>query len=162
MGHHAQGPARAVSDFFRTHVSDSEPPLLFVVPTYAILIVKGRSANMRDQIPKERLVGIPLGEPVMYSQRALDGNYYSFKLVRSCSPFIRGVQESVRRIKEECAQCSSQTRYSPDALRRCLVNAEAFLEFLRYPDTAARSGMDIMRYLLPLEDLFDISQGSLV
>merc|ERR1719453_305825 len=43
--HHAQGPARAVSDFFRQRGNpEGEPPLLYVVPCYAVLIVKGRSA----------------------------------------------------------------------------------------------------------------------
>jgi O-methyltransferase len=162
--HHAQGPARAVSDFFRIHAADLEPPLLFVIPTYAVLIIKGRSANMQDQLPKGRVAEIIKsnnGLPVMYSQRALDGNFYSFKLVRSCGPFLSALEESVRRIKDECMTQSSSRTELVGALRRCLANAESFLDFLRYSDLAPRSGMDILRYLLPLEDLFDITQGSL-
>jgi len=47
--HHAQGPARAVSDFFRQRGNPKgEPPLLYVVPCYAILIIKGRSAFLES------------------------------------------------------------------------------------------------------------------
>jgi len=35
------------------------------------------------------------------------------------------------------------------------------LQFLRYPEDGARSGCDILRYLLPLEDMFDITEGNL-
>merc|ERR1719361_407635 len=65
--HHAQGPARAVSDFFRARCQ-AEPPLLFVVPTYAVLIVKGISACLQLQPSAPRY-------PRMYAPRALDGNF---------------------------------------------------------------------------------------
>jgi len=152
--HHAQGPARAVSDFFRAR-SGEEPPLMFVVPTYAALILKGRSAFMSWQLEaggKKR--------PVMYSPRALDGNYYSFTLARSCKPFMRAIEDSLARVEAACAE-AAQRGESTKALGRVRDNAAAFLDFLRYPDDGARSGCDILRYLLPLEDLFDITQGNL-
>merc|ERR1719506_1464454 len=74
--HHAQGPARAVSDFFRTRGNpNGEPPLLYVVPTYAVLIVKGRSAFIESEPGPD---GVRRGS--MHSPRALDGNFYSFKM----------------------------------------------------------------------------------
>merc|ERR1711879_899605 len=98
--------------------------------------------------------------PVMYSPRALDGNYYSFTLARACRPFVCAAENSVRRAREACSQAAQQGE-SVDALRRVCANAEAFFDFLQYSDNAARSGTDIFRYLLPLEDHFDISEGNL-
>merc|ERR1712048_216781 len=95
-----------------------------------------------------------------HGPRALDGNFYSFKLARSCEPFLRAAENSVRRAVEACGQ-AAQRGQSADALARVRANAESFLEFLQYPDDGARSGNDILRYLLPLEDMFDITQGNL-
>merc|ERR1740130_1539667 len=73
--HHAQGPARAVADFFRLRGNpEGEPPLLYVVPPYAVLIVKGRSAFI-EYAPKDDAASSSesrrRGE--MHSPRALDG-----------------------------------------------------------------------------------------
>jgi len=160
--HHAQGPARAVSDFFRLRGNPKgEPPLLYVVPTYAVLIVKGRSAFL-EAAPS---AGASSSEPqvrrgTMHSPRALDGNYYSFKLMRMCQPFIKAVEESVRNATEAC-QKQGMPEKEREATNRARINAEAFLGFLNYPDDASRSGSDILRYLWPLEDQWDISQGTL-
>lgn len=162
--HHAQGPARAVADFFRKRVAEAEPPLMFLVPTYAVLVVKGRSACLRMQDSlDEQQEGVAAQVPLMYSPRALDGNFYSFVLVRGCEAFLRATEASVRRITEACARAakSGNNDETLDALARVRANAESFQAFLHYPDVGARSGNDILRYLLPLEDLFDITQGSL-
>lgn len=75
--HKVQGPARArllielnwqrgaVRDFFRSRDLN---PTLHVAPAYAVLVTKG-SANC---------VG----------PRAMDGNFYSFELLRSHKPFV--------------------------------------------------------------------------
>lgn len=69
--HHCQGPARAVSDFFRALGPNMEPPLVHVIPTYAVLIIKGQSPLLAW---KERADGS--GRiPVMETPRALDGNF---------------------------------------------------------------------------------------
>jgi hypothetical protein len=154
--HHAQGPARAVSDFFRKRGNPKgEPPLLYVVPTYAVLIIKGQSAFI-----EAKSASSPARRGSMHSPRALDGNFYSFKIVRTCTPFIKAVEESVARATAACKQ-EGLSEVARRAINRSRINAEAFLEFLRYPDSAARSGADILRYLWPLEDQWDISQGTL-
>jgi len=160
--HHAQGPARAVADFFRTRGNpEGEPPLLYVVPTYAVLIVKGRSAFIeygQNGQSASSSDGRRRGE--MHSPRALDGNFYSFKLARMCKPFVNAVEESARK----AALATADEGYSAkdrEAINRARLNAEAFLAFLKYPDSAVRSGSDIMRYLLPLEDQWDLCQGTL-
>lgn len=161
--HHAQGPARAVSDFFRTRGNPKgEPPLLYVVPTYAVLIIKGRSAFLEAAPSPEGASSSSDGRRRgrMHSPRALDGNFYSFRMVRNCKPFIKAVEESA----ESATRASQQEGLSPEnqeAINRARINAEAFLAFLKYPESAARSGADILRYLWPLEDQWDISQGSL-
>lgn len=154
--HHAQGPARAVADFFRVRCSEDEPPLLYVVPCYAVLVVKGRSACLwnpgdPDDASQKRMM--------MHSPRALDGNFYSFKLIRQCTPLIMATEHSVQRIRETMQHVQSEEEMT--ALSRCLTNAESFLGFLRYPENASRSGSDILRFLLPLEDTWDIQQGKL-
>lgn len=150
--HHAQGPARAVADFFRKH--EEEPPLIFPVPTYAVLIIKGQSACLQRAEPgsKER--------PVMYAPRALDGNFYSFKLIRECEPFREAAENSLIRIVNACQE-AQQRGEDLGALTRARLNAESFYSFLRYDERGARSGLDIFRYLTPIEDLLDICQGSL-
>jgi len=153
--HHAQGPARAVSDFFRARGASEDPPLMFVVPMYAVLIVKGQSARMRWL---EREDGTRF--PAMYGPRALDGNYYSFALCRICEPFLKAVERSAVRVAEAEAQ-ALEAGQPAEALSRIRANAEAFLALLRYPDAGPRSGCDIMRYLQPLEDMFDITEGSI-
>lgn len=153
--HHAQGPARAVADFFRARADTEDPPLMFVVPMYAVLIVKGQSAAIRWQ---DREGGTRF--PVMYGPRALDGNFYSFALCRQCEPFVQCIERSARRAAEaeEQAQRSGQPA---EGYTRARLNAEAFLAFMRYPSDGQRSGCDIMRYLQPLEDMFDMTEGSI-
>lgn len=160
--HHAQGPARAVADFFRTRGNpNGEPPLLYVVPTYAIVIVKGRSAFIERQTNgSSSSSSAQRRSGSMHGPRALDGNYYSFKMVRSCQPFIRAVEDSVRSATA-ASQAPNLDEVQQQAINRARINAEAFLSFLKYPDNAARSGSDILRYLWPLEDQWDISQGRL-
>ncbi|CAK9097653.1 unnamed protein product [Durusdinium trenchii] len=105
--HKVQGPARATADFFQLR---GIVPLLYVVPAYAVLVIK----------PSETGCTKP--------------------------PFPRALVEVVER----------------SALRsvgRARENAEDFLEFLRYPNSAAPSGTDILRYLAPLEDMLDLSDG---
>jgi len=148
--HHAQGPARAVSDFFRLRGEDSEPPLLFVIPTYAVLIIKGRSACLRRQAD---------GSPLMYGPRALDGNFYCFVLMRNCMPFRRAAEDSLKNAEASLEEAVGTD--TEDVASRVYANAKAFCEFLNYADDSARSGNDILRYLLPLEDMFDMCQGQL-
>lgn len=162
--HHAQGPARAVSDFFREREAQAEPPpLLFVVPTYAVLIVKGRSAcvRLKDQ---------PSPAYAMHGPRALDGNFYSFVLLRQCRPFLAAARRSLElalKAKADAELAAEADNSSPgkqdvcEALRRVATNAESFVAFLEYDENGPRSGVDIMRYLVPLEDLFDQTQGRL-
>lgn len=150
--HHAQGPARAVSDFFRKY--EEEPPLIFPVPTYAVLIIKGQSACLQRA---EEGSG---ARPMMYAPRALDGNFYSFKLIRDCEPFREAAENSLLRIVNACQEAQEKGE-DISALTRARLNAEAFYSFLRYPERGARSGLDINRYLTPIEDLLDMSQGSL-
>lgn len=155
--HHAQGPARAVSDFFRSLGPDAEPPLMYVVPTYAVMVVKGRSAFKEWQ---ERPNGRPRGA-IMECPRALDGNYYSFKLARECKPFVQAAEDAAKRVAEAASEAEHAGRRDAAALCRIRDNAEAFLAFLQYPNDGARSGCDILRYLQPLEDLFDVCEGNL-
>eukprot|EP00747_Dinoflagellata_sp_TGD_P220098 gnl/TRDRNA2_/TRDRNA2_92109_c0_seq2.p1 gnl/TRDRNA2_/TRDRNA2_92109_c0~~gnl/TRDRNA2_/TRDRNA2_92109_c0_seq2.p1 ORF type:complete len:411 (-),score=81.65 gnl/TRDRNA2_/TRDRNA2_92109_c0_seq2:55-1287(-) len=157
--HHAQGPARAVSDFFRKQNEKEQPPLLFVVPTYAVLIVKGTSACMG---PKENGQGVPERRAQMYCPRALDGNFYSFELVRRCKPFLACVDRSVEKARAACEVVRKGGHAGQiAAMSRVRANAEAFQAFVCYPDIGSRSGSDIMAYCAPLEDLFDTWQGSL-
>jgi len=160
--HHAQGPARAVSDFFRKRGNpEGEPPLLYVVPCYAVLITKGRSAFLESPSSASSSEG-ERRRGTMHSPRALDGNFYSFKLTRMCKPFVNAVEESVQAAQVACYNRDGAfDEKQLQAVNRCRTNAEAFLEFLKYPDEAPRSGSDILRYLWPLEDQWDISQGSL-
>jgi len=158
--HHAQGPARAVADFFRTKANMDEPPLMFVIPTYAVLIVKGRSACVGKRT-EEDAQDFDGRRSVMYCPRALDGNFYSFKLMRDCKPFVQAARDSAQRAREACAE-AQRGGNAREGLRRVSANADAFVAFLEYPEDAPRSGNDVLRYLYPLEDLFDISQGSLV
>lgn len=156
--HHAQGPARAVADFMRKHCE--MPPLMYVVPTYAVLVIKGQSAFLECENPNADPAAPPQRYGRMHGPRALDGNFYSFRLVRNCAPFVRAVEASVAKAK--AAHASAQTDVEREALSRVVTNAEAFLMFLKYPDSGPRSGSDIMRYLWPLEDQWDIYQGSLM
>lgn len=149
--HHAQGPARAVGDFFRKRAGE-DPPLLFVIPTYAVLIIKGVAACAPRSDPSR--------PSSTYAPRALDGNFYSFQMLRSCEPFLRAAEDCAKYAAEACAN-AEQAGEPVDGLLRARGNADAFLSFLRYPEDAARSGNDIMRYLTPLEDLFDSSQGTI-
>jgi len=159
--HHAQGPARAVSDFFRRRGNPKgEPPLLYVVPTYAVLIIKGQSAFIEKPMPSTSSSAPQRRHGAMHSPKALDGNYYSFKMVRMCKPFIKAIEASVARATAACQQ-EGLSETAKSAINRTRINAAAFLEFLQYPDNAARSGADILRYLWPLEDQWDISQGTL-
>lgn len=161
--HHAQGPARAVADFFRTRGNPKgEPPLLYVVPCYAVLIIKGRSAFLEHPKPAGASSSSvdTKRRGSMHSPRALDGNFYSFKLVRMCKPFVKAVEESAQNAAAAALQDDLPDR-TREAINRTRINAEAFLAFMKYPDDAARSGSDILRYLWPLEDQWDISQGSL-
>lgn len=156
--HHAQGPARAVADFCRLKAHCPEPPILHFIPTYAVLIVKGESAFLQKQF---------LGEGhgfqnKMVTPRALDGNFYSFQLVRSCKPFLLACRESVARARAAHADAvRGQNSLSVPAIQRVVANAESFLGMLTYPEDAPKSGCDILRYLSALEDLLDIRQGSL-
>ncbi|CAE7180698.1 ynaI, partial [Symbiodinium necroappetens] len=72
-----------------------EPPLLFPIPTYAVLLVKGQSARVGWQ-------DTPQGSqrPVMYGPRSIDGNFYSFTFLRSCLPFLRAAEASKARASE--------------------------------------------------------------
>lgn len=149
--HHAQGPARAVADFFRAR--GEEPPLMYVVPTYAVLIVKGRSACLKWHTMDD---GSKV--PIMHGPRALDGNFYSLALARGCQPFVSAAAASAGRAAEAVRE-RERSGLDADKERRVSENAEAFVRCLRYPKEGARSGCDVLRYLLPLEDLFDISEG---
>lgn len=154
--HHAQGPARAVSDFFRSLGPNSEPPMMYVVPTYAVLIVKGQSAFSHWEGGSNGL-----GRPKMQCPRALDGNFYSFELARNCIPFMRATEKSVINVAQAADEAERAGLPTAAPLCRARDNAEAFLSLLRYPHKGARSGVDIMRYLFPLEDLFDVCEGTL-
>lgn len=153
--HHAQGPARAVGDFFRRRSKDGvEPPLLYVIPTYAVLIIKGHSG-----------ISMAGGEVQTVSHpRSLDGNFYSFKIMRNYRPFVQATVDCVNAAHEalKASRTSGLDEKAQSAIERVVVNAESFLSFLRYPDTAAKSGADVSRYVVALEDLFDFMQGSYI
>eukprot|EP00930_Biecheleria_cincta_P059420 TRINITY_DN45161_c0_g1_i1.p1 TRINITY_DN45161_c0_g1~~TRINITY_DN45161_c0_g1_i1.p1 ORF type:complete len:394 (+),score=57.68 TRINITY_DN45161_c0_g1_i1:132-1313(+) len=155
--HHAQGPARAVSDFFRARSGKEEPPLIFPIPTYAVLIIKGVSACVRWREDEDGC-----RRPVTFAPRALDGNFYSFIFMRDCKAFLQAAEASERRAREALAQARREGKVQRiEALQRTCSNAASFLEFLRYPNDGARSGCDILRYLTPLEDMFDLCEGNL-
>lgn len=158
--HHSQGPARAVADFFRDAGNPKgEPPLLHVVPPSGILIIKGQSAVLEapgvDALSSRPRAGR------MYSPRSLDGNYYSFEMMRRCTPFRRAVEQSVTNatIAAEKIGLDEATR---DAINRAKTNAFCMLSLLNYSDSASRSGADIYRYLAPLEDFWDMYEGALI
>ncbi|CAE7255054.1 ynaI, partial [Symbiodinium necroappetens] len=129
--HKVQGPARATADFFRSRMM--APPLLFVIPAYAVLIVKGYLAHL-----------------------STDGNFYSFELLRSYEPLARVsvLQAKAVRLSARRAERASGPRPGENAL--------AFLDFLSYPADGAQSGADIFRYLTPLEDMIDLSDGGVL
>ncbi|CAL1133268.1 unnamed protein product, partial [Cladocopium goreaui] len=83
------------------------------------------------------------GDANCAAPRALDGNFYSFELARDFEPFVQAVERSLLR--------------SPEG--RARDNAAAFWDFLRYPSDAVASGADIFRYLAPLEDMLDLTDG---
>lgn len=148
--HHAQGPARAVSDFFRNRTEEN-PPLLYVVPPYAVLILKGRSACLGQSEE---------GKPRMHSPRALDGNFYSFRLMRSSKPFLSVVELSLQ-TAIRAREAAEENGESVEPYDYIVENAENLLEFLQRLDTDPRSGLDICRYLQPLADFFDMSRGTI-
>ncbi len=76
--HHAQGPARAVADHFR---ASGVEPLLHVSFPYGVVIIKGERAGARH--------------------RALDGNRYSFALLRRDRRLREAVERSLRRARGE-------------------------------------------------------------
>ncbi|CAE7771367.1 ynaI [Symbiodinium pilosum] len=75
-----------------------------------------------------------------------DGNLYSFELLRAYEPLVQAVRASAKR-----ADRASGPRPGENAL--------AFLDFLSYPADGAPSSTDIFRYLAPLEDMIDLSDG---
>eukprot|EP00930_Biecheleria_cincta_P090354 TRINITY_DN7971_c0_g1_i1.p1 TRINITY_DN7971_c0_g1~~TRINITY_DN7971_c0_g1_i1.p1 ORF type:complete len:436 (-),score=68.23 TRINITY_DN7971_c0_g1_i1:229-1536(-) len=140
--HKSQGPARAAADFFRAK-NFAHPPLLYVVPAYAVLIIKGRSACTTNM------------------KRAIDGNYYSLDMPRQFTPFLQAVNLSVIRARE-AVQLEANDGLEGDHLDpylRVHANAQMFMQLLYYPSTAATSGTDILKYLLPLEDMIDLTDG---
>eukprot|EP00933_Yihiella_yeosuensis_P072582 TRINITY_DN8100_c2_g1_i1.p1 TRINITY_DN8100_c2_g1~~TRINITY_DN8100_c2_g1_i1.p1 ORF type:complete len:500 (-),score=79.35 TRINITY_DN8100_c2_g1_i1:106-1605(-) len=153
--HHAQGPARAVGDFFRNR--EEEPPLMFPIPTYAVMIIKGQPACLRYQVNEN---GARM--PIMFAPRSMDGNYYSFIFTRECKAFVKAAEVSEQKAAEAVAKARHEGSSGViEALERTLGNARDFLDFLRYPNLGARSGCDIFRYLLPLEDFVDLCEGNL-
>jgi len=159
--HFVQGPARAVTDFFRDHVG--EPPVLFVLPVHAVLIVKGMSACLADaQAPGGTSSRPDWGEGATATRpaftRALDGNFYSFQALRSIEALHRTVEVSVARVTAEYEE-RRQKGQPVHELERVRRNAESFLGFLRYPATAPQSSVDLYRYLASMEDVIDLQEA---
>mmetsp|Transcript_52605 Transcript_52605/g.115369 ORF Transcript_52605/g.115369 Transcript_52605/m.115369 type:complete len:388 (+) Transcript_52605:13-1176(+) len=147
--HHAQGPARAVSDFFR--LEGLGHPLIYPVPPYGIAIVKGQ------------FVG-PV-EPYRHINRSLDGNFYSFEVMRSSAAFRSAVLSSRVRIQDHMAELrgvpvTPEIEAALAALQRSLdlcTDFEVFLSYSIHP--RHQSGSDIHRFLLALEDFWDYTQS---
>jgi len=159
--HFVQGPARAVADFFRDHVG--EPPVLFVLPVHAVLIVKGmtpcpntvQAATAESSRPDW---GDHLATRPVFS-RALDGNFYSFQAIRSIPSLHKTVEASVARVTQEY-EMRKQNNEPVHELERIRRNAESFLGFMRYPDDLAMaSSVDLYRYLVAFEDVIDLQEA---
>ena len=66
------------------------PPLLFVVPAYAVLIVKGHvSGSPLRALDSPSALSYRARQNVRLKSRAKDGNLYSFELLRSYEPLAR-------------------------------------------------------------------------
>ena len=70
--------------------------MLFVVPAYAVLLVKGRYATIDGKSDAFRALDLPLASqkprlrrPLVWNARvprSKDGNFYSFELLRGYEP----------------------------------------------------------------------------
>lgn len=159
--HFVQGPARAVADFFRNVVG--EPPVLYVLPVHAVLIVKGMTPCPEGaQAPGGESSRPDWGDagstrPVF--ARALDGNFYGFQALRSIPSLHKTVEASVDRVTQEyeARKANGQPVHELERVKR---NAESFLGFLRYPnDPSLASSVDIYRYLAAFEDVIDLQEA---
>jgi hypothetical protein len=160
--HFVQGPARAVADFFRNVVG--EPPVLYVLPVHAVLIVKGNTpcpdgGKALDTAGDSRPDWGDKAATRPSVARALDGNFYSFQALRSIPALRKTAEASVDRARKECERRteSGQPLHEMERVRR---NAESFLGFLQYPkDEIMASSVDLYRYLLAFEDVIDLQEA---
>eukprot|EP00929_Paragymnodinium_shiwhaense_P015109 TRINITY_DN123127_c0_g1_i1.p1 TRINITY_DN123127_c0_g1~~TRINITY_DN123127_c0_g1_i1.p1 ORF type:complete len:645 (-),score=54.12 TRINITY_DN123127_c0_g1_i1:42-1922(-) len=122
--HHAQGPARAASEFFRE--VEGPPPLLHPIPPCAVAIQKGLTAD----VSSPRCI--------------LDGNFYSFEWLRGSDAFLACAEASRARLLSEVkAQPVANAGPRAASLRRCLHNADRFVAFLRGTPTG---GSEVLEY----------------
>jgi hypothetical protein len=159
--HFVQGPARAVADFFRDVVG--EPPVLYVLPVHAVLIVKGMTPCPDGVKAPEGSSSRPdwgdSGATRPVFTRALDGNFYSFQALRSIPSLHKTVEASVARVTQEY-ETRKQNGQPIHELERVRRNAESFLGFLQYPsDYGMGSSVDLYRYLVAFEDVIDLQEA---
>mmetsp|Transcript_181388 Transcript_181388/g.575765 ORF Transcript_181388/g.575765 Transcript_181388/m.575765 type:complete len:222 (+) Transcript_181388:1061-1726(+) len=138
--HYAQGPARAVSDFFRK--LGGSPPLLHPIPPYAVAIQKG----------------LDISDPSIGSgaKCAHDGNFYSFGWLRESDGYLACVEASRARLEaaaRRAAVAPGEGGALPKGLARCLSNAERFEAFVRGSpeDGPCRRSSEVLEYLSCLE-----------
>jgi len=143
--HHAQGPARAVSEFFRT--IDGPPPLFYPIPPCAVAIQKGTTAD-----------GVSFGQ----YRCMLDGNFYSFEWLRGSDAFLACAEASRARLLLELQSRQGSGAPMPAGLLRCFGNADRFVTFLRGSSSsmAAGCGSEALEYFSCLELWSDMTQAS--
>lgn len=129
----AQGPARAVSDFFAKR--GGPPPLLYPIPPYAVAIQKGQHA------PSARLSCV------------LDGNYYSFEWLRASDAFLACAEASRARLLAQLQHPTTKAALErkDKRLLQCLHNAERMVTFLRGSTLSEAHGSEVLEYLSCLE-----------
>jgi hypothetical protein len=77
--HPSGGSKRAVEDFFKVRTPGKSPLLFPVFPGFSVVIFKDRFANATD------------GD----QQNSLDGNFYSFELIKGYPEIVQAVQQSI-------------------------------------------------------------------
>lgn len=141
--HHAQGPARAVSEFFRG--LDGPPPLFYPIPPCAVAIQKGTFAD-----------GLSKGQ----YRCTMDGNFYSFEWLRGSDAYLACAEASHARLLAELHARQRKGDPLPTALLRCLSNAARYVTFLRgSANMTGNSGAEVLEYFSCLEHWTDLLQA---
>lgn len=142
--HPSQGPARAVSDFFRWH--GASQPLLHPILPYAVAVQKGKDAT---------------DSKTHNWKRAIDGNYYNFAWMRESETLSIVAHASRKRLLLKLQLLDDNDVLKP-SLRHCLGNVERLLRFLRCStgDEFSNRGCEVYEYLSCLESWFDTVSGS--
>lgn len=109
--HPSMGPKRAVEDFLRARHPGKMPLLYPVFPGYAVIIIKGHFAD-----PSKG-----------HRQNLLDGNFYSFKLIKGQPDIEAAVRRSLER---------TQSAY--DSVKRGRVNQSLVCQMGVALDSAER------------------------